>query len=1440
MPNFNGSAGADIFTGGGAIDSVSYADASAGVVVNLSLTGPQNTGGAGLDTLVSIENLVGSQFDDVLIGSSGGEITLLSTNAAGEHVAGIASQPSLSADGTKVTFITTAALVAGDTNYSADVYVKNLITGDVVRASIGASGEPVVRTNNAVYDPTLSADGTKVAFTSDAPYLVDGDSGGSLDLFVKDLTTGAMTRVAASHRPMFSPDGTKIVFISGVRDLVAGDTNEAVDVFVKDLTTGVVTRVSTDASGGQGAGDSMSHARFSPDGTKVAFSSSDSSLVSGDANGISDIFIKDLTTGAIERVSTSSLGQECDGSSFEFAFSPDGSKIVFRSYSKNLVSGDTNNMADLFLKDLVTGSLTRVSTTASGGQLSSSAPGGLGSGGAVFSPDGSKIAFISDASNLVSGDSNRVQDVFLKDLVTGAVVRVNTSATGAQADGPAGFGLSFTPDGSRIVFANGASNIAPDNLGFRYDVFLKDLAGDANTLSGGAGNDLLEGRGGPDRLDGGAGNDTLNGGAGSDTAVYSQATTAVTVDLTLSGQQNTGQGADTLISIESLIGSRFGDFLKGDNDPNGGNRLMGGLGDDTLVGGAGYDLADYSDAVAGVTVDLALSTAQNTGHGTDTLSGFESLKGSLFNDVLKGDGGANSLEGGGGDDTLWGAGGEDTLFGGSGIDTAVYSDAAAAVSLDLTPNTNSLLIGIENLIGSRFSDVLRGADGPNSLDGGLGDDSLIGGKGDDTLIGGGGIDTADYSGSAAATSVDLSVTSGQITGQGTDVLSGIENLLGSQFGDHLKGDAGANRLDGGLGDDVLTGGLGDDTLVGGSGQDTASYAGAASAVSVDLSVAIGQNTGQGIDSLSGIEGLLGSQFADGLKGDAGANRLDGGLGDDVLTGGLGDDTLVGGGGQDTASYASATSAVSVDLTVSAGQNTGQGIDSLSGIESLLGSQFADVLKGDAGANRLEGGLGDDILSGGLGDDVLVGGGGVDTADYADAASAVSIDLSLTIGQNTGQGIDSLSGIESLLGSQFADVLKGDARGNRLDGGLGDDVLIGGLGADQLTGGAGQDVFRGALADLAGDVITDFSADDVINITGVDLADFTYARDGATLTLSGGVTLSLAAASTGDLVAASDGQGGVNLTLVDSETVRNDFNGDGRSDLAWREAGGMFSTWLMAAGNGPLAVTPNQFVTGGLDNSWALGAAADFNGDGNSDLLWRNADGAFSLWNSTGTGFTADAVVDGSVSADWALAATGDFNGDGKADLIFRHEGGTFTEWQSTGTGFNKNVYVNGGVDPTWSLAGVGDFNGDGKDDMVWRHDGGTFSLWASTGDGFAANTVVDGSVSADWALAAIADFNGDGKDDLIWRHDGGIFTEWRSNGAGFDQNVYVDGRVTPDWSLESTGDFNGDGKADLLWRHDTGMFTVWQSTGDSFALNALVDTSVGPNWALASSDYALV
>ena len=296
------------------------------------------------------------------------------------------------------------------------------------------------------------------------------------------------------------------------------------------------------------------------------------------------------------------------------------------------------------------------------------------------------------------------------------------------------------------------------------------------------------------------------------------------------------------------------------------------------------------------------------------------------------------------------------------------------------------LVGIENLVGSAFDDVLTGGAGANTLRGGLGDDTLNGGTG---------ADTASYEDAAAGVTVDLSLTARQDTGAaGRDQLRAIENLLGSAF------------------DDVLAGSSGTNTLNGGAGQDRASYARATGGVSVSLAISGAQNTGAGgSDTLISIEGLIGSAFADTLTGDAG---------DNVLEGGGGDDTLAGGGGIDLASYAGAAGGVTVSLATSDVQATGgAGIDRLSGFEGLIGSAFADTLTGSANGDRLQGGAGDDVLRGDGGDDALIGGAGTDVAVYG--GSWVDYDITavadgyLVADRRAGapDGIDTLASIELL-------------------------------------------------------------------------------------------------------------------------------------------------------------------------------------------------------------------------------------------------------------------------------------------------------------------------------------------------------------------------------------------------------------------------------------------
>ncbi|MBC6981706.1 hypothetical protein [Caulobacter sp. 17J80-11] len=728
--------------------------------------------------------------------------------------------------------------------------------------------------------------------------------------------------------------------------------------------------------------------------------------------------------------------------------------------------------------------------------------------------------------------------------------------------------VDYSDAGTQVLVWLGSNNTASNTEGSDVLVSIENAIGSytddllsgndaANRLSGLAGPDRLYGFGGDDLLTGGAGDDRLDGGDGVDTASYSDATSGVTVSLALPGvaQVTGGAGTDTVTAIENLIGSAYADTLTGTDGVNvltggGGNDVLtalggddvlnGGAGADVLDGGAGVDTATYADATAGVTISLTKTGAQVTvGSGSDTLISIENLTGSAFADNLRGNSGANVLIGGAGDDVIEGGGGADRLDGGVGADTATYANTAGGVgvnvNLRLTGQQNTVgagmdvLIGFENLTGSRYDDRLTGDAGANVLVGGSGADVLWGGAGNDRLDGGIGADTAVYSDAAYGVNVNLNIldTAQDTGGAGIDTLLSIDNVVGSVFADSLRGNSGANTLEGGAGNDVLEGGGGSDRLIGGEGIDTASYANSAAAVTVRLTNPNAQVTGgAGSDTLSGIENLTGSRYADRLTGDDGNNVLTGGSGDDLLDGGAGNDTLDGGLNFDTATYAGASGGVTVNLTLSGAQNTGgAGVDTLISIENVTGSAFNDSLRGNTGANTLIGGAGDDILEGGGGEDRLDGGGGIDTASYAHSAAAVTINLNAGGTQPTGgAGTDTLISIENVTGSAFADTLRGNAVTNVLDGGAGADVLLGGGGNDVLIGGAGDDVTSGGTGDdlfvfgpgFGQDRIDDFVAGGVEDrldfsaYTGTGVTwTLTQVGDDAVFSFSDGSTLTLA-------------------------------------------------------------------------------------------------------------------------------------------------------------------------------------------------------------------------------------------------------------------------------------------------------------------------------------------
>ena len=253
-----------------------------------------------------------------------------------------------------------------------------------------------------------------------------------------------------------SANGRYVVFSSSASDLVAGDTNDVYDVFVRDIVAGTTTRVSVDSAGHEG-NESSWYGAISTDGRYVAFYSFASNLVAGDTNGQSDVFVRDIVAGTTTRVSISNAGLQADQGGSVPAISADGRYIAFLSYSTNLVAGDTNNAGDIFVRDTVAHTTTRVSLDSAGTQANNSST-DLPS----ISANGRYVAFLSYASNLVAGDTNGNEDAFVRDTVAGTTTRVNVDSAGTQANDNAFF-PAISADGRYVAFWSWASNLVPND-----------------------------------------------------------------------------------------------------------------------------------------------------------------------------------------------------------------------------------------------------------------------------------------------------------------------------------------------------------------------------------------------------------------------------------------------------------------------------------------------------------------------------------------------------------------------------------------------------------------------------------------------------------------------------------------------------------------------------------------------------------------------------------------------------------------------------------------------------------------------------------------------------------------------------------------------------------------------------------------------------------------
>ena len=271
----------------------------------------------------------------------------------------------------------------------------------------------------------------------------------------------------ASTDPAVSADGRFVAFVSDAENL-AGPANGLADVFLVDRLSGVITAVSTVPGSGLAADGASSSVDISSDGRYVVFHTAATNLVAGDENGVDDVMRYDAVTGDVVLVSRrGSAGAQGDGPSSFPTVSGDGDLVAFVSQATNLVGGDTNNKSDVFVRDVSAGSTTRASTTATGKQAK-----GL-SDAAVISAGGKWVQFSSSAGNLVAGDSNRVRDVFLKNLATGKVIRASVRTNGTQGNGASSVG-DLSPDGTISVYSSLASNLVNGDTNNTGDVFVHD------------------------------------------------------------------------------------------------------------------------------------------------------------------------------------------------------------------------------------------------------------------------------------------------------------------------------------------------------------------------------------------------------------------------------------------------------------------------------------------------------------------------------------------------------------------------------------------------------------------------------------------------------------------------------------------------------------------------------------------------------------------------------------------------------------------------------------------------------------------------------------------------------------------------------------------------------------------------------------------------------
>jgi Ca2+-binding RTX toxin-like protein len=1155
---FEGGLGDDLLDGGVVTDKlnqlnnnrVSYESAAGSVNVNLA-TGVA-TGAAGTDTLLNMTQVVGSAFDDVLIGSN---------SSLTEHFMGSAGNDTIDGAGGANVIRYDDALNGVNVNLVTGLAQDGFGTVDTLRnieSVIGSDFDDTLVGGNAVHG-ARTTDGLETFEGGAGNDLIDGGAG--YDRVEYTHSTEAVAVTLGGFGIGFAQDGfggfDTLININGVRgssfdDTLTGSSDLVYESFEGRegddyIDGGAITDIYRNANTNR-ADYVKSTAAVTvslEDGTATGGSGSDTLVNINSARGSS---FNDLLMGSSANVFESFEGGKGDDT-IDGGLVTDTNCEVNRNYvtyeransavvvdlSTGIATGGDGTDTLLNIQairgskfaDVLTGSKTTLSESFEGGAGNDTIYGYAGSYQAAFYTNSDGAVSVNLATGFAEDGYGTIDTLFnvnavsgsrFDDTLIGRDTVISTSdawpksiddffdgaAGNDYIDGRGGFDrVSYQSNPNGVWVSLGGTGVGNplSGVGYATDGYgSMDTLVNIEAVRGSYFDDTLIGSdiATQESFEARDGNDLIDGHGGIDYAIYSKvALSGINVDLQTGIALDGDGGVDTLLNIENVMGSvLFDDVIVGNSANNylngqGGNdnlsgaegndSLMGGAGNDLLSGGAGGDFfqgglgddtidggaitdryfsfsdgntVDYWDAAGSVIVDLSIGRASGAS-GNDVLLNINRISGSNFNDTLIGTSDLiwEQFTGNAGDDVIDGGLITDNFAGGNGnrID---YSNVNSSVTVNLASGLatggggNDTLFNINQISGSSASDILIGSDSTHS-------ELFAGNKGNDTIDGAGGFDVLRYTDSVGAVNVNL-IAGTASDGYGTvDTFTNIEGARGSRYDDVLTGGNTANGVGSTDGLELFMGNAGNDTIDGGVGYDKTDYVSALTAVNVVLG-GTGAGTAQdglgGTDTLINVEAVNGSAFDDTLSGsDSGVFES--------FEGRTGNDVIDGRGGIDRVDYSHSSAGVVVNLSTGTANDGLGGVDTLSNIEVVRGSTFADTLTGSDSATQ-------ETFDGGAGADVIDGRGGIDTVDYSAAKSGVTVNLGANSGFD-GNGLvtdissyDVLRNIENVTGSAFDDNLAGSYSDNMLMGGEGNDTLSGYDGNDTLIGGAGSNLLMG--------------------------------------------------------------------------------------------------------------------------------------------------------------------------------------------------------------------------------------------------------------------------------------------------------------------------------------------------------------------------------------------